>query len=232
MSNRCGIVRSKGISSAVRTIVDSDPCLQEAIANKIVSYSELARRIQPAVERLVGAPVSANSIKIALTRYKPPEARRYPKRAVLDILARSTLELRSGVAVVTAYKYALRPLINALPELEGKTRMFLLLQSLNTFTLIIDEDYLDRISELIGGDIVEEYRGQSALVIVSPKELVETPGFIAYITGLLSGEGINITQIESSYTDTILVMKKQDAMRALEILLKAIDAARSQLGLK
>ncbi|MEB3788188.1 MAG: ACT domain-containing protein, partial [Desulfurococcales archaeon] len=126
----------------------------------------------------------------------------------------------------------LRPLINALPELEGKTRMFLLLQSLNTFTLIIDEDYLDKISELIGGDIVEEYRGQSALVIVSPKELVETPGFIAYITGLLSGEGINITQIESSYTDTILVMKKQDAMRALEILLKAIDAARSQLGLK
>ena len=224
--------KGKGISEAVRKIIDSDPCMQEALAAKVVSYSELARRIHPMVERLVGEEVSVNSIKIALTRYTPPQAReRAPRRRVLDLLARSSLELRSSVAVVTAYRDKFRAAMEAILGIEAKARLLLVLQSINTFTMIIDEEHLDKILEVLGDSVVEEYRNQAAVIIVSPEDLVKTPGFVAHVTSLIASEGINITQIESSYTDTILVLDKDDAIRAFDILNKSIEIARQQLGI-
>ncbi len=224
--------KGKGISEAVRKIIDSDPCMQEALAARVVSYSELARRIHPMVERLVGEEVSVNSIKIALTRYTPPQAReRAPRRRVLDLLARSSLELRSSVAVVTAYRDKFRAAMEAILGIEAKARLLLVLQSINTFTMIIDEEHLDKILEVLGDSVVEEYRNQAAVIIVSPEDLVKTPGFVAHVTSLIASEGINITQIESSYTDTILVLDKDDAIRAFDILNKSIEIARQQLGI-
>ncbi|MEB3861678.1 MAG: ACT domain-containing protein [Desulfurococcales archaeon] len=224
--------KGKGISEAVRKIIDSDPCMQEALAARVISYSELARRIHPMVERLIGDQVSVNSIKIALTRYTPPQSRgRAPRRRVLDLLARSSLELRSSVAVVTAYRDKFRQVLKALLEIESKARLLLVLQSINTFTLIIDEEHLDTIVEMLGDSVVETYRGQAAVIIVSPEDLVRVPGFVAHVTSLIASEGINITQIESSYTDTILVLDKDDAMRAFDILNKAIEIAKQQLGI-
>ncbi len=223
---------AKSISEAVRKIIDSDPCIQECIERRVISYSGLARRIQPIVEKLMGAPISTNAVKIAITRYKPPEARGvvHPRRRIIEILARSTLELRTGVTVLTAYNTALGKVLSILPDLANKSRLLLVLFSINTFTIIIDWEHLDTIKEVIKDEIVEVHENQTAVVVVSPHEIVETPGFVAYITSLVAREGLNITQIESSYTDTILIMESDDAIKAFNILLKSIEVAREQLA--
>ena len=73
------------------------------------------------------------------------------------------------------------------------------------------------------------YRDQAVLVIVSPKDVVEVPGFIAHVTGILASNGINISQIESVYTDTILVMKLDDALKAFQLLREAIEVAKKSI---
>ena len=72
-------------------------------------------------------------------------------------------------------------------------------------------------------------KGQSAVVIVSPREIITTPGFVAYITSLLARHQINITQIESCHTDTVLILDQENALRAFQILEEALTLAKKAL---
>ncbi|MCE4610593.1 MAG: ACT domain-containing protein [Desulfurococcales archaeon] len=219
------------VAEAVRRILESEPCFRECLARRVANYSAMARHIKPWVETLVGAPVSEHAVKMALVRFEPSDYERVaPRRRVLEVLAKSSVELRSGIGVVTAYSKALPRILEASRRLAGESRIFLLLSALTTFTVILDEDHADSLVEELGDYVISVYRRQAAVILVSPPEIISTPGVIAYITGLLAREGVNITQIESIHTDTILVVREDQAMKALETLHRAIRVARQQLA--
>ena len=75
-------------------------------------------------------------------------------------------------------------------------------------------------------NVVLEIEDQSAIVIISPKQIIDVPGVIAYITDLLSSNGVNITQIISCYTDTLLIVDREDALKAYQILENKILSLR------
>ncbi|KSW11608.1 hypothetical protein CF15_01910 [Pyrodictium occultum] len=220
-------------SEIVRRLVDADPCIQECLARGIANYSELARRIKPVAEREVGRSASLEAIKAALVRYASRlrgQGTRTPQRKLLEILARSALELRTGVTVATAKIHALPRLAEAVAELAGRSRLLFLMQSLSSVTVTVSSEYFGRIEEKVGREnFIEVYPDQAVLVIVSPQEVVETPGFVAHITNILARNGINIYQVESVYTDTILVLGLDDALKAFQLLREAIEVAKRSL---
>lgn len=224
----------QSFSEIVRRIVDADPCAQDCLARGLVNYSELARRIKPFVEAEAGKGASLEAIKAALIRYAQrlrEKTSKTPQRRLLELLARSALELRTGVTVATVRLHALPRLAEAVTELVGRARLLFLMQSISSVTITISSDYFDTIRGRIGEDsFIEIYPDQAVLVIVSPKDVVEVPGFIAHITGILAKNGININQIESVHTDTILVMKLEDALKAFNLLREAIEVAKQTLG--
>ncbi|MGC9012748.1 ACT domain-containing protein, partial [Thermogladius sp.] len=65
---------------------------------------------------------------------------------------------------------------------------------------------------------------------VSPVENVYTPGLIAYVTSLLAQAGINIVQITSSYSETMMVVSPEDTVKASNVLNDAISRARKKSG--
>ena len=67
-------------------------------------------------------------------------------------------------------------------------------------------------------EILDIIDNQSALVLVSPIDIITTPGVINYVTGLLAFNEINVTQILGSYTDTIIVINRADALKAFQVL--------------
>jgi len=227
-------VAQQSFSEIVRRIVDADPCAQDCLARGLVNYSELARRIKPFVEAEAGKGASLEAIKAALIRYAQrlrEKTSKTPQRRLLELLARSALELRTGVTVATVRLHALPRLAEAVTELVGRARLLFLMQSISSVTITISSDYFDTIRGRIGEDsFIEIYPDQAVLVIVSPKDVVEVPGFIAHITGILAKNGININQIESVHTDTILVMKLEDALKAFNLLREAIEVAKQTLG--
>ncbi len=218
------------VAEAVRRILESEPCFKECLALKVASYASLARHIKPWVETIVSAPVTEHSIKMALARYRPEEGdSETPRRKVLEVVARSSVELRTGIGVVTAYSKGLPAILDLARELAEASRLFLLLSGLTTFTVIMGEEHIGRVAERLGSYVIKVYPGQAAVVVISPEEIITTPGVVAYIAGLMSKEGINITQIESIHTETILIVKEELAMKALEALHRAIRVARQQL---
>ncbi len=228
-----GAVGQQSFSEIVRRVVDADPCVQDCLARGLVNYSELARRIKPFVEAEAGKGASLEAIKAALIRYAQrlrERASETPQRRLMEVLARSALELRTGVTVATVRLHALPRLAEAVTELVGRARLLFLMQSISSVTITVSSEYFDKIREKVGSDsFIEVYPDQAVLVIVSPRDVVEVPGFIAHVTGILAKNGININQIESVHTDTILVMRLEDALKAFNLLREAIEVAKRSL---
>ncbi len=223
----------QSFSQIVRRLVDADPCVRECLARRLLNYSELARRIKPIVEQESGRSVSLEAIKAALVRYASKlqeQDVKTPQRRLLEVLAGSALELRTGVTVATVKLHALPELARAAAELVGRTRLLFLMQSITSVTMIVSSEYFDYIKQRVGEDnFIEVYPDQAVLAIVSPPAVVTTPGFTAYITSILARNGININQIESVYTDTILVLSLDDALKAFQLLREAIEVAKESL---
>ncbi len=216
------------LSAIVRRIVDTDPILQECLARGVANYSETARRIKPLVEKEAGTSASLEAIKTALIRYAH---RLREKGAALSampqqILARSSLELRMGVTVIVAKHSALEKIVRLLSELLGKARLLFVMQSIAGIVVIVSKEYADYVLASLSGDVLEVSKDRSVIVIASPREVITTPGFLAYITGLFARNNINIEQIESVFTDTIIVLSPSDAMKAFQLLNTAIEEAK------
>ena len=216
----------------MRGILDLDPCLHDCVVERVVNFTELARRIRPLVEESVGGRVAVDSVKMALIRYAERRGGEHDWRSsVMRLLARSRVEARTGIAVVTVSVAVLPKLVRLAEALLGRARIFTVMQALTTVTIIVDEEHLDQVVGLIGREnIVELLKDQAAVIIVSPREVITTPGFLAYVTGVLARNGINITQVESCHTDTIIIVSKRDLYRAFKLVTDIVEMARRETG--
>ena len=215
------------IAEVVRRLVDSEVAVQESLAKGYANLSALARLLKPKVERILGREVSFESILSALKRVKP----RYGGSEVVSrVIARSTLSVRMDLAKVSVEKG--RRTLSLMGRLISDLHESLIQASasLSAITLIFDERVKDRVLKALGRDVLEFGDGLAAVIVQSPKEIVETPGCMIAFYNQLSREGINIEDTVSCYTDTIIVIKRKDVGRAFSALSKLIDEMRALVG--
>jgi len=197
----------------------------------IINYSALARYIQSYVEELLSRRVSVNAIKMALIRFSENVQKREEllENKIKDVLANTVISVQTDLVVLTVRKEALLGKFEALLKTIESARFFQLSQGTRTFTLVIARENYEDIISIIGRDsIIDIIDHQTAIILISPHEIIETPGIIAYITSILSSQGINMTQIISCYEDTILILNRYEALKAYQILEELILKMREK----
>jgi len=217
------------IAEIVRRIVLLHPHILDCIRLGIINYSALALRIKNEVEFMLNRKVNVDAIKMALIRFgeELKGELKVLENKVRDVVASSVLELKSDIVVLTVRMDALINRIGDVMKFIGRARFFQLTEGLRTFTLIFDERLVNEVIEVIGEENIEVYiDSQCALILISPRSVIEVPGVIAYITSLLARRGINITQIISCHEDTILIVNREDAAEAYRILEDTILSLR------
>lgn len=226
--------KPRSVSAAVRELLLSRPAELYLLQRGVVNISALARSLAPDIESLLGRRVSEGAVKVAVARFAAELALSSRKLAdaVASVLSRSSLSVVDGVGFVTVRS---ADAVKALPDvlsIAERARFFQMTQSVGTYTFIADRDSLERLLKLFGeGGVEAVYRGQAALVIVSPKEIVDTPGVVAFVTGLLYSRGVNITQIVSAHTDTIIIVDRSRIVDAYSAVRDAIERLRgARLG--
>lgn len=221
------------ISKVVAEVVLGDPILRQCLSRRVVNYRKLAKTLQPVVSMILGEEVSVDAVKIALLRYsKSLEEERSVRREILEILARSFVELRTDITIAIIRSAAGGRVAQLLAKIMSRARFVAIMQSATATTLVLDRETAEELlSGIDGDDIIEAQKGQAAIVVVSPREIMTVPGILAYITNALSQHGINIIHIESCYTDTLIVVSKDDLERAFSVLVKHIEGAREMLAL-
>jgi aspartokinase len=184
-------------AQSVRSYLRNKPYLLEALEKGIVNLSELARQIQTELKTK-----NTTATKAALRRFAEELQRHKQKREekVLQILK------KSGVAV-----YDRKSVIITSKEVATKSGMKVDLPG--KYVYLLDRaDLPERISTLVKHD------NCTMIVINSPEELENTPGFVAFLTTLLAEQNINIIEFISCWTETVIVVEKKDSLKTYEAL--------------
>jgi len=185
------------IAQNVRSHLRNKPYLLEALEKGIVNLSELSRQIQEELEI-----DNTSAVKAALRRFSEELQKHKQKREekVLQILK------RSGIAV-----YDRKSVMITSKEINTKSGMKVDL--LGKFVYLLDRsDMPERVSALVKHD------NCTMIVMHSPEELEATPGVVAFLTALLAEQNVNIVEFISCWTETIIVVKKKDSLKAYEVL--------------
>jgi aspartokinase len=185
------------IAQNVRSHLQNKPYLLEALEKGIVNLSELSRQIQ---EELKISNTSA--VKAALRRFSEELQKHKHKREekVLHVLKRSAMAVYDRKSVMITTK-----------EINTKTGMKVDL--LNKYVYLLDRsDLPQRINAIVKHD------NCTMIVMHSPEELEATPGVVAFLTTLLAEQNVNMIEFISCWTETIIVVKKKDSLKAYEVL--------------
>jgi aspartokinase len=185
------------VAQNVRGYLKNKPYLLEALEKGIVNLSELSRQIQRELKT-----DDTSAIKAALRRYSEDLQKHKQKREekVLQLLKRSNMAVYDRKSVIITGK-----------ELSSQTGMKVDL--LGKFVYLLDRSELpERITTLVKHD------NCTMIVVHSPEELEATPGVVAFLATLLAEQNVNIIEFISCWTETIIVVKKKDSLKAYEVL--------------
>lgn len=219
----------QSLTKIVQEIVEDDISIRDALERDYANVSALARLLKPRVESIIGEGVNVSGIITALKRARAklkPLAGKH-----VDIIADSVITIRTGLAKISLEKTRknlerARALSIKFPE-----AFFQVLEGIETLTLIVDQRIHGEVRPKFREDeIIDERLDLAAIVIRSPKEIVETPGCIAEFYGALARKGINIEETISCSTETIIVLETRDSLRAYSTLMSLIEEFRGKIG--
>jgi len=184
------------ISKQVKAYIEKKPYVLEAMEQKIVNYSALARE----VGKDVGIK-NNNTIKVALIRASKryQKNRRNSQQRAIELLRESNFSVTNKIATLHH---------NTFIDIESVAYS----KTPSGYMFFLDENVAkDSSSKKIDF-------GFAILHIKSSKEIENTPGAIAFILSSLASEGINVSHVMGCREDTFIVMKEYDAPLAFKIL--------------
>jgi hypothetical protein len=208
------------VAQVVRDYIDTHPSVKDCLKYDLLNLSALSRRIME--ERGIK---NMDAALIACRRYQTSSPS-INEEAIRRVLGKSKVEMQSKVAILT-----LRNDWHIVSRLEKVIRVGLnyghapkIVQGSKGITVITEEVALREIEEILGpGNVLRTQDGLVELSVTSPENIRAIPGIMAYLSSALSGNGINIVETMSCYTDTIFILEEKDMVRGFEILSKCIE---------
>ncbi|MBI3412813.1 MAG: ACT domain-containing protein [Candidatus Aenigmarchaeota archaeon] len=190
-------VTNRTLHSRVRSYIENHPFISNMLAAGIVNYSALARKMQ----KEIGGNVETVKVAIARETKNAVKFRGYDENRVIELLKKSRISVQDKTAVVIS---------------ENKLNIPRLIASEITQNnvYVVDQTKLD-LSETRHIKISKDL---AALVITSPEKIEHTPGVIAFLTQFFASKGVNIRELISCYTDTIIVLDQKNGARVFALL--------------
>ena len=215
------------ISKIVQNLIENDLPIQDALARGYGNYSAIARILKPRIEEIYGRKVDLAGVITAVKRARVTYT---PKTEYQKIVAESRITLRTDVAKISIEKTR-RSLEKArLISADFPEAFFQVLEGASTLTLITDEGIFNEVRSIFKKEeILGEKRNLAALIVQSPHEIVDTPGCIVAFYNPISRAHINIEETVSCFTETIIVLRMEDAAKAFSILSDLIFRMRKDL---
>ena len=190
--------RAKSVAQLVREAIQMRPSLLDALNMKIVNYSALARMLQDEIGE-----GSIEAVKAAIIRVAEDisSERGLQEERVQSILKESKVRLQDKIAVlISPAKLNVPYLVTAYLT--------------DSYVYVVDQTGLK-------GELPKNIQVTSnlvALILLSPPRVETTPGFVAFVTQLLSSRNINIIEFISCSTNTVIILDSKDALRAFSLL--------------
>lgn len=215
------------IAKVVREIIEGDEHAYNALSRGFANLSALARTIKKDVETKIGTEVSLAAIISALKRIE--KTGKSSLQESLKVLANSSISLRTNLAKISvkANEQSLDKITKIISM--HMNSMIQISWSPTAYSLVFDQSLMPKMLSYFGNEALEKKSDLAAMVINSPPEIISTPGCVALITSKLSKKEINIEDVVSTYTYTLLVFKMEDIAEAFRSISDLIEESRKLL---
>ena len=206
------------ITKLAEGYIDRHPSVKDCVRKGLINYSALTR--QMAQDLNIDIKKNFDAILIACRRYfgKLKNEDNFEKK-IIDLLKQSKLEVKNKIVVAVVEKDVyFDHLIDLHKEVKKKAEVFHIIEGSNTITLITVSEFLNYIKKVFKSKILKITENLAEVNLKSSEDLEQTPGVIAYLTTLLAGNGINIIETMSTWTDTLFVIDEKDIAKIMEVL--------------
>lgn len=194
-----GSRKSRGsVEESVRNYLKSHMDAYSLLKNRIANISKLGRDIRGEYSDL-----SLSSIRYSLNKIMDePEGNRSGMSRVDNLISSSKITLQDKITVITS------PVPLSVKYISATYLS-------DSVVYIVDETKGGRMPS---GDHLVAERDVSMLHIFSSRDIEKVPGFVMRISERLFSSGINVLQMISCANETIVVVRKNDGIKAYESL--------------
>lgn len=213
------------IPEVVEQIIRQTPFLEEGLTQGIINYSALARLIKPHIEEQLVKDVQTGAIMMALRRM----AKKKLRKSDIKKLFEKNVEMivRSNLVEYTFSNSQV--LVHKIEELLGQIKnqnryFFTITQGVFETDVIVSDEIVSKIQKIFGGEnLINKLNNLSCITIRLPEENVVIPGVYYFILKALVWEGINITEIVSTYREFSIILTDSEVDKAFSILKKNLS---------
>ncbi len=208
------------VSHLVKHFIKDKPFLQEALANKLISYGNLAEQLISKIETELGKGVKHSAVVMALRRYAEELEKDHRKVKPFDY--KSEIIMKTNICDVGVLrKPSLMTKLNKLYGMVDFDKGDTLNIILGNFevSIITNEKYKKKFLDFLKGEkILNKESNLVALTMRFSEDFIHTPGVIFNTIRKLAWENINIFEIVSTLSELTLILREKNSIRAYDAL--------------
>jgi len=213
----------KTIQETVEAIIKRTPFIEEAMQDKLINVSSLARLIQPEVENMLGKSVKTGAIMMSINRMSPVHLLKIRK----NIRAMS-LELGDFIVRSDLFDYTFKN-SNTLPKNismifaklgSNRESFFTVSQGIFETNIVISSNLKKEIDAIFQEEeCINSMDKLASITIKLPKINLEQSGIYYFILKQLAWANIPVQEVISTTHEITLVVKEEDINRTFSILI-------------
>lgn len=213
----------KTIQETVEAIIKRTPFIEEAMQDKLINVSSLARLIQPEVEKMLGKSVKTGAIMMSINRMSPVHLLKIRK----NIRAMS-LELGDFIVRSDLFDYTFKN-SNTLPKNismifaklgSNRESFFTVSQGIFETNIVISSNLKKEIDAIFQEEeCINSMDKLASITIKLPKINLEQSGIYYFILKQLAWANIPVQEVISTTHEITLVVKEEDINRTFSILI-------------
>ncbi len=208
---------NSSIAKITRDLIESDMSIQDSIARNYVNISGVARLLKPKIEKISKTNVNEEAIITAIKRITPKY--NSVSNEIMEIISKSSINVRTGVSKLSVVKNKRNQekIRNAM--INNKEEFIQISEATSALTVIYSQEFRKELTRRFNNaEILEDSVNLAAIIVHSPIEVINIPGFVFTIYGQVAKRQINIEDTVSCFTDTIIVVKTKDVAMTFSAL--------------
>lgn len=216
------------IPEKVEELVNQSPYLREAITDKLINLSALARKLKPQIERALIKDVSESAVFIALQRYAS-SLKPYYQVNPADYLA--NLGLRSDLFELTVKNSP--TLLGKLSRLakaieDQHASLFVFTQGQYETTITTSKGLTNEIKATLKEEtIVSTIPDLTGITLQRTHAQIETTGVLQFPLRILAWEGISVVEIITTLNEIMIIVRDFEVDRAVVSIRQGLHSVKS-----
>ncbi len=217
------ILNMRTIQEVVTSIINKTPFIEEALYDKLINVSSLARIIKPEVEKILKKDIKEGAIMMAINRLSPSSVLKIRKNIKKIALSSGDFIMRSDLCDYTFKNTPtlVQKIAKLLKDIGNDNEIFFTISQGVFETSIVVSKKLDaKITNLFKDEItLWSITNLASITIKLPKSNIEQSGIYYFILKQLAWADIPVQEVISTTHEITIVVKETDIKEVFSILM-------------